>query len=112
MPSQKTDTEHLDKKEFFKEVSEPLQVKEFSSKSIDIREREHMMQWQGTTTKFLLSAYGALLFFTILIIFLQGFKAWGFQLESAFLHWLGGATIGEVGGLALLVYGFFFKKPR
>jgi len=112
MSPKENDTVHLPTKEFIKEVSEPLQVKQYSTKSIDIREREHMMQWQGTTTKFLLCAYGALLFCTMLIIFLQGFKAWGFQLESAFLHWLGGATIGEVGGLALLVYGFFFKKPR
>lgn len=112
MSLKETDDEHIESKEFRKEGSEALQVKEFSTKSIDIREREHMMQWQGTTTKFLLSAYGSLLFFTMLIIFLQGFKAWGFQLESAFLHWLGGTTIGEVGGLALLVYGFFFKKPR
>ena len=59
---------------------------------------------------FLFKAYAGLLASTVLIIFLQGFQLWGFQLDAGFLNWLGAATIGEVAGLAALVYGALFKK--
>ena len=59
---------------------------------------------------FLFKAYAGLLTATVLIIFLQGFQLWGFKLEAGFLHWLGAATIGEVAGLAALVYGALFRK--
>ena len=59
---------------------------------------------------FLFKAYAGLLASTVLIIFLQGFHLWGFHLEAGFLHWLGAATIGEVAGLAALVYGALFRK--
>jgi hypothetical protein len=59
---------------------------------------------------FLFCAYGSLLLSTMTVIFLQGFKAYGFALDQNFLNWLGAATIGEVAGLALLVYGALFRK--
>lgn len=59
---------------------------------------------------FLYWAYGGLLTLTMLIMFLQGFKLWGFGLDNALLMWLGGATVGEVAGLAALVYGALFRR--
>jgi hypothetical protein len=43
---------------------------------------------------------------------LQGFKLWKFDLSQATLNWLGGATIGEIGGLAAMVYGSLFRKKN
>jgi hypothetical protein len=47
---------------------------------------------------------------TMLIIFLQGFRVRGFNLDATFLKWLGAVTLGEVGGLAATVYGALFRR--
>jgi len=44
------------------------------------------------------------------IFFLEGFHAWGFDLNLKVLRWLGGATIGEIGGLLLLTLRVVFQK--
>lgn len=59
---------------------------------------------------FLFCLYAGAMVCTFLIYFLQGFQWHGFKLEYSLLRWLGGATIGEVAGLAALVYGSLFKK--
>lgn len=59
---------------------------------------------------FLFSAYGGALAFTFVIYFLQGFKWHGFNLDYRLLRWLGIATIGEIGGLAAMVYGALFRR--
>jgi hypothetical protein len=58
---------------------------------------------------FLLRAYGFLLVATMAIFFLQGFHVWGFTLEISLLRWLGGATIGEIGGLLVIAFRASFK---
>ena len=65
---------------------------------------------QEEVVKFLNRAYGGLLIATMGIFFLQGFHLWGFDLPTELLKWLGGATIGEIVGLAALVYGQLFRK--
>lgn len=87
--------ENLSYEEIFKEV-----------------QAQHLRNMQERAMNYLLCFYGFVLVCTMAIIFLQGFKAWGFQLPPEFLKWLGGATVGEVGGLAALVYGFFFRKRQ
>ena len=72
----------------------------------------HQIELQKLIVIFLLWAYGLLLVVTVGVIFLQGFKVRGFQLDSGFLKWLGGATVGEVGGLLTLTFGAIFKKFR
>ena len=58
---------------------------------------------------FIIFSYSGLLFATLAVILFQGFHLWGFNLPEKFLMWLGGATIGEVGGLALIVHKSLFK---
>jgi hypothetical protein len=71
---------------------------------------------QNRIITFLLVAYSFLLIATVAIIFLQGFRAWGFVLDRSLLMWLGGATIGEIGGLLVLtfrgVFGQNGKPPK
>jgi hypothetical protein len=71
---------------------------------------EHQIELEKLIVRFLLCAYIFLLVATVAIIFMQGFKAWGFQLDSGFLKWLGVATIGDVGGLLTLTFGAVFKR--
>jgi hypothetical protein len=59
---------------------------------------------------FLLSAYGFLLVTTVALIFIQGFRPYGFHLPDGFMNWLGGAVIGEIGGLLGMTFGYFFKR--
>ncbi|MFZ5453218.1 MAG: hypothetical protein ACOZF2_15270 [Thermodesulfobacteriota bacterium] len=92
--------------DLLKEVPQSLTTKEFMEREDAI----HMRAMRERTTIFTLRIYGFLVFSTVIIILLQGFKFGGFSLESSFLHWLGGAIIGEIGILAGLVYSFFFKK--
>jgi hypothetical protein len=94
--------------ELVKETSESLTPKEF----IDREDALSIISIRERAASFLFKAYGGLLAATMAVIFLQGFQVWGFKLDSQFLHWLGAATIGEVGGLAALVYGFLFRKTR
>jgi hypothetical protein len=72
----------------------------------------HIINQQGKIINFLLWAYGGLLLATMVIFYLQGFKAWGFNLDGSLLKWLGGATIGEIAGLLTLTLGAIFKKSK
>ncbi len=74
-----------------------------ASLTSDLNTRERIVS-------FLLWAYGLLLAGTMLIYFLQGFDVWGFHLDAQLLRWLGGATVGEIGGLLSLTVGHSFKR--
>ena len=65
---------------------------------------------QDKLIDFVIRAYGGLLIVTVLIIFLQGFKLWGFSLDATYLKWLGAATIGEIGGLLMLTFKAVFGR--
>src|SRR5580704_14178128 len=67
---------------------------------------------QQKIINFLLKAYAGLLTATMLIFFLQGFRLWGFNLESSLLKWLGGATIGQIVGLLTLTFGAIFRGNK
>jgi len=56
---------------------------------------------RSQASRFLAKALGCSLTATFGIIVLQGFHLWGFSLPEPFLNWLGGATIGQVGGCCL-----------
>ncbi len=65
---------------------------------------------QDRIVTFLLGAYAFLLLATMGIYFLQGFHVWGFQLDAALLHWIGAATVGEIGGLLTLTIRAVFRS--
>jgi hypothetical protein len=85
-----------------------VQVKTWVTKVIT----EHKIALQRLIIRFLLWAYGFLLVVTMGIFVLQGFKLWGFQLDSGLMKWLGGATLGEIGGLLTLTFGAVFKNLK
>lgn len=41
---------------------------------------------------------------TLALFVFQGFHTAGFSLDQSLMHWMGGATIGAIGGLAMIVY--------
>lgn len=98
----------MEKNKFFdyRKVESQLTVSEFIEREKALRG----LGMQERAVMFLFISYGGLLLATVVIIFLQGFKVYGFQLETSLLRWLGGATVGEVAGLALLVYKALFKS--
>jgi hypothetical protein len=59
--------------------------------------------------KVLLTTFCVVVFSTVIIIFLQGFRFSEFNLPIEFLKWLGGATLGEVVGLVALICHQLFK---
>jgi hypothetical protein len=65
--------------------------------------------FQQQLLTFLIWATGLSVVVTVVCIFLQGFHLWGFVLESSFLRWLGGATIGEIGVLLTIALRASFK---
>ena len=44
------------------------------------------------------------------VIFLQGFKAWGFVLPDSLLQWLGGATVGQFATLLAFLVRAIYRK--
>jgi len=90
-------------------IEEPI---EKISRPIELIEAEgYSTIWmRETAIKYLLIAYSGTLICTFTIYFLQGFKWRGFDLYYSLLHWLGAATIGEIGGLLALVYGALFRR--
>lgn len=73
---------------------------------------KHQIELQRLIILFLVWAYGSLLAITMAMFFLQGFKLGGFDLDCGLIKWLGGATIGVVGGLLTLTFGAIFKKIK
>jgi hypothetical protein len=74
------------------------------------RADEHNRSLQRLLCIFGVSAYAFALVCTFIIILLNGFHAHGFSISEGFLKWLGGATVGEVGGLVVLLVKLVFKK--
>jgi hypothetical protein len=72
----------------------------------------HIINQQDKIINFLLGAYGGLLLATMVIFYLQGFNARGFNLDGALLKWLGGAAIGEIAGLLTLTIGAILQKAK
>jgi len=71
---------------------------------------ERTLEHQSRIFIFLFWAYGFLIVTTMLIFFLEGFHFKGFSIDVGLLKWLGGATIGEVGGLLTLTFRAPFRK--
>lgn len=73
------------------------------------------LQTQGDILKLLGFFFGGAILFTLVIIILQGFKLWGFVLDTSTINLIGAATIGEVAGLLGIVvktiFGFGEAKP-
>ncbi len=86
--------------------SELLTIGDFIQKA----KAEHEIEMQAILVKWLVKAFVFLLVSTVIIIFLQGFKAFGFELEKGFLHWLGGAAVGEVAGILVIIIKYLFPK--
>jgi hypothetical protein len=63
----------------------------------------------STMVIFLLCSYGFLIVSTTAIFFLEGFHFKCFNLDPSLIKWLGGATIGEIGGLLTLTFKESFK---
>lgn len=85
-------------------------IEEISTHDIFKREKIGQIWMRETAIKFLLIIYAGALICTFLIYFFQGFHYAGFNLEYRLLRWLGGATIGEIAVLAMLVYGSLFRR--
>jgi hypothetical protein len=83
----------------------PLTVKDWVTKAT----ANHKFDLQKHVVRFLLPAYGALLAGAVLIYLLQGFALWGFNLSEMDLKFVGGATIGCVGGLLTLTFRTVFR---
>lgn len=83
----------------------PLTVKDWVTKAT----ANHKFDLQKHVIRFLLPAYGALLAGAVLIHLLQGFALWGFKLSETDLKFVGGATIGCIGGLLTLTFRTVFR---
>jgi hypothetical protein len=83
----------------------PLTVKDWVTKAT----ANHKFDLQKHVVRFLLPAYGALLAGAVLIYLLQGFALWGFNLSEMDLKFVGGATIGCIGGLLTLTFRTVFR---
>jgi hypothetical protein len=70
----------------------------------------HEMSMQKLLALYICGALSVTTLATVVLFYLQGFHAFGFQLDNGTMHWLGVATIGEIASLAGIVYGAFFRQ--
>jgi hypothetical protein len=49
---------------------------------------------------------------TLVMFVLQGFHTAGFDLDKSLMHWMGGATVGSIGGLAMIVYKRLIRQSQ
>ena len=91
-------------------VSGHLRISNNSLKMLKtLEEREEISYQKRIAIFFSFGAYAILIVSTIIIIFLEGFHRYGFDIDDGLLKWLGITILGEVAGLAGLVYGSLFK---
>jgi hypothetical protein len=64
--------------------------------------------FQEQIFKYVLPLYAFAVVATFALFFLQAFHVC--QLPESLLQWLGGATVGEIGGLLLLTFRAVFQK--
>jgi hypothetical protein len=70
----------------------------------------HEIAMQRFLAKFVCAGLGFSSAAALALFYLQGFRVWGFRLETSLMHWIGITTVGAIAGLATTVYGAFFKK--
>ena len=75
-----------------------------------LAEREDVFYQKRIAIFYLFGIYAILIVSTLTIIFLEGFHIYGFDIDDVLLKWLGVSILGEVAGLAVLVYGSLFKE--
>lgn len=97
---------HDIKSRLSKDISLPDNVRE---QLIDLAEKENTYSQRKLVIYYLFIIYSILIVCTLIIIFLQGFHIYGFDIDKETLKWLGVSVLGEVAGLAALVYGSLFK---
>lgn len=68
----------------------------------------HNMAMERGLARYVCALLGVSVVTALALFCLEGFHAWGFNLDVSLMHWIGGATIGMVGTLAMLVYRAFF----
>lgn len=76
---------------------------------IALAEREDIFYQKRIAIFYLFGIYAILIVSTLTIIFFEGFHIYGFDIDDELLKWLGVSILGEVAGLAVLVYGSLFK---
>ena len=79
---------------------------------INLVDREDIFYQKRIAIFYLFTIYAILIVSTLTIIFLEGFHLYGFDIDDGLLKWLGVSILGEVAGLAVLVYGSLFKGGK
>jgi len=71
---------------------------------MEIEEASQRIKLKGFLARFACISLGICCFFALVLFCLQGLRFHGFDLDPGLMHWLGLATVGCVGSLALIVY--------
>ncbi len=114
----KKEKEVVVEEEYFFEKDSTIKLRKGAVEEVVVLEEEHFFEKDSTiklrkgAVKFIYITYGLVLAFTMTVIMFQGFTYKDFKLPDAFLHWLGGATVGEVAGLAFLAFKFLFSRDK
>ena len=81
---------------------------------LDLRRKRALqdLQIQKFLVYFACVTLGASCLTTLVIFVLQGFHTAGFDLDKSLMHWMGGATLGSIGGLAMIVYKRLIRQTH
>jgi hypothetical protein len=88
------------------------QLLKMSGNDIERFKARANIRLRADMARFLRRAFGWSLVATFGLYFCQGFHVLGFALSEAEMHWLGGATIGQIAGLLAVVVRDCFNEKR
>ena len=75
-----------------------------------MEEGDQRIRHRDTLVRTFLVSYCLMLVFTCTVILMQGFRAFGFQLDSTSIKWLGGTVLAQLVGLLAVIVREVFKR--
>lgn len=84
----------------------------YEAMMVGLNERIAILKSRQRVLKTFTWIFAGALFFTLLIIILQGFSVGGFSLDTTTINLLAGATVAEIGGLLGTAFAWLYAQQR
>ena len=77
---------------------------------VHVEEGDQRIRHRDTLVRTFLVSYCLMLVFICTVILMQGFRSFGFQLDTTSIKWLGGTVLAQLVGLLAVIVREVFKR--